>query len=674
MFGKDKNQKSREKVLYEGQPNIIVYNTSVLWALIVLGFLFTLYSQGVAAIGNMQVYAISSVKQPLTTYFAIAILVLIIVTFLFIALKLLSWTSVNYTITESRVIVEKGIIFNKQNSMPFNTIQDVSRSQSIIGRILSVGTIELYSAYDGKNLKIEDISSPKKVEDLIFENLRGTHLRTPIYTDDGYSEDFSPAEPGHYRRMEDLDDLTLVDAKEQKKMQREIRRQARRNKYRREHPKYGSQDGYDTKYGNSYNQQYAPDYDSGYYDENPGYPRENNGPDRNYNSRYGKSYRSSGAIRESYRQNPDKYFADNYEEFHQNNIDSPDDYANRYSEDSGYSAPRQGYQSRQGQSSRSYRPSQSYNDGYERSGDRYQDGYDRQGYGSQDAYGRSGDSYRPNENYDRAVQNESYSTANQNPKQEKPQSKGAVERIKGFNLFGSSNESEKDISDREFDDAIDQAMQNMEGSIKFQPNAKNDNMSYESYSPDGFENDFDYSSPHQHNDYGRKAVYYEDNRQYDEKTQRGYDSRDSNYNRRDDYRQSNSRSSKQYNNSKRYNNRNNNYRGSNDYNSHKGNYRESGDYNSRSGNYRDSNDYNPKRGAYGNSNSSNRSYRNSNSRDGAYGNSNSRNESYRNSNHYEDRYASSDYNQSSSQESGESKDSKNPDDLFAKHSKKFRKH
>ena len=78
MFGKDKNQKSREKVLYEGQPNIIVYNTSVLWALIVLGFLFTLYGQGVAAIGNMQVYAISSVKQPLTTYFAIAILVLII--------------------------------------------------------------------------------------------------------------------------------------------------------------------------------------------------------------------------------------------------------------------------------------------------------------------------------------------------------------------------------------------------------------------------------------------------------------------------------------------------------------------------------------------------------------------------------------------------------------------
>ena len=122
--------------------------------------------------------------------------------------------------SESRVIVEKGIFFNKKNSMPFNTIQDISRSQSIIGRILSVGSIELYSAYDGKNLKIEDISSPKKVEDLIFENLRGTHLRTPVDFDSGYSDGFTPAspsEPGHYRRMEDLDDLTLVNAKEQKK-------------------------------------------------------------------------------------------------------------------------------------------------------------------------------------------------------------------------------------------------------------------------------------------------------------------------------------------------------------------------------------------------------------------------------------------------------------------------
>ncbi len=244
---------------------------------------------------------------------------------------------------------------------------------------------------------------------------------------------------------------------------------------------------------------------------------------------------------------------------------------------------------------------------------------------------------------------ESYSGGNQNQKQEKPQSKGAVERIKSFNLFGNSNESEKDISDREFDEAIDQAMQNMEGSIKFQPNAQNDSLNYESYSPDGFEDDFDYSSPYQHNDHVRKPVYYEDNRQYEEMPPNEH-ARNSNYQSFDDYKHSNSRSSKPYNNSKGYDNRNGNYRNSS--------------YNAHEGNYRAHNEYNPQRGGYRNSKPHNGSYRKSNHyKDG-----------YRNSNHYEDNYGSSNHNQSGSYESGESADEKNPDDLFAKHSKKFRKH
>ncbi|MDO5821129.1 MAG: hypothetical protein Q4Q32_04860, partial [Methanobrevibacter sp.] len=302
-----------------------------------------------------------------------------------------------------------------------------------------------------------------------------------------------------------------------------------------------------------------------------------------------------------------------YEEFHQNNLDARDNYANQSYGDSNYSAPRQGYDSRQGSSGRSYRPSQSYG-----SSD----------YGYDEGYGRHDNDYA------KPVQNEAYSTGNQNQSSQKPQGKGAVERIKSFNLFGNSNESEKDISDREFDEAIDQAMQNMEGNIKFQPNAQNDSLNYESYSPDGFEDDFDYSSPYQHNDHVRKPVYYEDNRQYGEMPPNEH-ARNSDYQGFDDYKNSNSRSSKPY--SKRYDNRKGNYRSSN--------------YNAREGNYRGYKEYNTQRGAY----------RNSNPHNG----------SYRKSNHYEDSYASSNHN---SYESGESADEKNPDDLFAKHSKKFRKH
>ena len=160
-------------------------------------------------------------------------------------------------------------------------------------------------------------------------------------------------------------------------------------------------------------------------------------------------------------------------------------------------------------------------------------------------------------------------------------------------------------------------MQNMEGSIKFQPNAQNDSLNYD--------------------------------RQYEEMPPNEH-ARNSNYQSFDDYKHSNSRSSKPYNNSKGYDNRNGNYRNSS--------------YNAHEGNYRAHNEYNPQRGGYRNSKPHNGSYRKSNHyKDG-----------YRNSNHYEDNYGSSNHNQSGSYESGESADEKNPDDLFAKHSKKFRKH
>ena len=191
MFGKDKKEEFHEKILYEAQPNIFVYSKGILISMFVLGFLFFLYSAGIQYIGNMNVYLIESTKVPMTRYFAIAVFILIMIVLLYIILKLLIWTSIKYTITESRVIVEKGILLQKKNYMPFNTIQDVSRSQSLLGKIFSVGTITLYSAYDGKDMELKDVSSPKKIEDIIFENMRGTHLRTRNFYDDDFNSNFN---------------------------------------------------------------------------------------------------------------------------------------------------------------------------------------------------------------------------------------------------------------------------------------------------------------------------------------------------------------------------------------------------------------------------------------------------------------------------------------------------
>ena len=465
MFGKDKKEEYYEKILYEAQPNIFVYSKGILISMFVLGFLFFLYSAGVSFIGNMNVYLIESTKVPLTRYFAIAIFIIIMIVIAYIIIQLLIWTSIKYTITESRVIVEKGILFQKKNYMPFNTIQDVSRSQSLLGKMFSVGTITLYSAYDGKDLELKDISSPRKVEDLIFENMRGTHLRYQNIYDD--NRNFNPIRPNsdeqpHYRRMEDLDDLELVDVKERKRQERELRRQA---KNPRNIPDYNS--NYNSDYPRGPNNNYYNEYDDyadygrddyGPYDNYPrdGAYRDNRAPRDNYgNAPYGSGGRPdshhhqySGAIKESYSRNPDKYFANNYEEFHQSNLDAQRDY-----------------------------------DDYVHGRNQYAEDY------------------------------------NPEPPKVEKKSKG----LSRFNPFSSNKDDDayENISDEEFDTTINQAMQDMGDNIKFKPS--NDNRFRENPNHYG-QRDSNYNQSY-HNSHGRNEGYgdrYYDDRHYEDRYEDRY--------------------------------------------------------------------------------------------------------------------------------------------------------
>ena len=577
MFGKDKKEEFKEKILYETQPNIFVYSKGILISMFVLGFLFFLYSAGISYIGNMNVYLIESTKVPMARYFAIAVFVLIMIVFLYIILKLLIWTSIKYTITESRVIVEKGILLQKRNYMPFNTIQDVSRSQSLFGKIFSVGTITLYSAYDGKDLELKDVSSPKKIEDIIFENMRGTHLRYRNIYDDDFSSDFNPirpnsGEPNHYRRMEDLDDLELVDAKERKRQLREIRRQAKQS---RNNPNYNS--NYNAPYGS--NDPYYDDYNGpnnygGYdyddYSRDRNY-RESRVPRDNYNNQYDSRRRPdshhhqySGAIKDSYSRNPDKYFANNYEEFHQNNLDAQRDYNDHIQGRSQYAGD--------------------YN-------------------------------------------------------QESPKTEQKSKGLSRFNPFSSNKDEDiyDDISDAEFDTTINQAMHDMGDNLKFQPS--NDNR---------FRDDYNHGPRGHGRNYDMNYDGYDD-RYYDDYS----DSRNANSHRYQDSRPLRDN----YNNPNHYDNRHESY--------NQRNYRQNE-------NYRKSN-----RNQYGSNSHYDANHTRTYSGDGEVDYKymsprESRKRSGRNSNsHYDDynHYR----NESDVELSGKDNKNKTSDDLFEKHSRKFRR-
>ena len=697
MFGKDKNENSNEKVLYEGQPNIIVYSKGILFAMILLGVLFFLYTTGIQYIGNMQVYMIESSKLPLTRYFAIALFIIMIVVIAYMVIKILKWTSIHYTITESRVTVEEGLIFNKKNSMPFNTIQDVGRSQNIFGKLFSVGSITLYSAYDGKDLELKDLSNPKKVENLIFENMRGTHLRSRNLYDDGYDSGYvngpnsgynnrpynpnnnydaygaayagaaysskDPDEKQHYRRMEDLDDLELVDVKERKRNLREIRRKARDS--RNNNYNNPNAQPYDSGRGYNQNQQYG----NGNYNQDPNY-------DSNYNQDYDRDYNpnyNSGSRGYNQRQGNQEYNP-NYRSNRQSNY-SPN--VNPRYDSSDDSNAQRNYNDRPGRDNRYGAPQDNRRDSrFDAPRDSRRDNrFDAPQAGSIGDYGPR-DSGRDYENQNHGPIRESYQK-NPNKYFAKNYEKFHQDNLNMANSGSSRPYESRDndfISDEEFDSTINQAMQNIDDNIKFKQSANENNFNQRP----GVNRDSSYQ------DTRNRGSAYQDTRSRDSSYQ-DTRNRDSGMNRNPNY--SDRVREPAYSDNRA--NRNQNYdsnRGSRyfDYDNRRydDSYYPNSEFNHRPDSYNDydNRDYRqnqpprlekqaPRDNYNPNHRKSNRNYRSNRN----YNNKNNYNNPKGSNDYYNDSYNQKDTGYEEPKEN-KSKKSKNRDnDLLEKHSRKFRR-
>lgn len=202
LFNKD-DKITNEKTIYQTKPNMLLGCKKAIFGVILLIVVLSVASPIITFIGEMQVYLISYVKLSLTRYAAIALFVIILFIILYIIWQLINWYYMEYILTDSRIIIKSGVLYTKKNYMPYGTIQDVSTSQSIVAKILNVGTVSVYSAYDNNQMKLANISNVSEVENIIFSrisnqnNLRGRHSRNDFsvnrpqneyYSDDGYYE------------------------------------------------------------------------------------------------------------------------------------------------------------------------------------------------------------------------------------------------------------------------------------------------------------------------------------------------------------------------------------------------------------------------------------------------------------------------------------------------------
>ena len=162
-----------DRILYQTKPNMILGCKKAVYGIILLVIILMVSPMVIKFIGEMQVYLISHIKLSLTRYTAIAFFVIILINVVYIIWQLVGWFSVEYTLTETRIIIKSGIISTKRNYMPYATIQDINSNQSFFAKMLNVGTVRVFSAYDNNQLELKDISDPSKVEEIIFSRMVG---------------------------------------------------------------------------------------------------------------------------------------------------------------------------------------------------------------------------------------------------------------------------------------------------------------------------------------------------------------------------------------------------------------------------------------------------------------------------------------------------------------------
>ena len=205
LFNND-DRKSSDRIIYQTKPNILFGCKKAVYGVILLIIIIMLSSMVIRFIGEMQVYLISYIKLPLTRYVSIAVFVAILIDILYIIWQLIGWQSTEYFLTEFKIIIKTGVISTKKNYIPYTNIQDLNTSQSIFARLLNVGSIYVFSAYDNSNIELKNISNPSEVEDIIFSKIRESrNIPSPqvyenprndnYYMKDQYRDEIEPIAP-----------------------------------------------------------------------------------------------------------------------------------------------------------------------------------------------------------------------------------------------------------------------------------------------------------------------------------------------------------------------------------------------------------------------------------------------------------------------------------------------
>lgn len=80
---------------------------------------------------------------------------------------------VRYTLTDSKIVIDQGLISKQTRNIPLHRIQDVTVSATIFQRMLGFGNLVIENANEtGGKVVLKNINSPKKYADVLLKQMR----------------------------------------------------------------------------------------------------------------------------------------------------------------------------------------------------------------------------------------------------------------------------------------------------------------------------------------------------------------------------------------------------------------------------------------------------------------------------------------------------------------------
>ena len=111
-----------------------------------------------------------------------------VIAFIYFLIKYFEWKVNIWVVTTSRVIDESGLLRHFAKESPLEKINNVSYDQSVWGRILNFGDVEIQTAAEAGATSYYKVNHPKRLKDTItqaqsdFENYKAVNQATQMAT------------------------------------------------------------------------------------------------------------------------------------------------------------------------------------------------------------------------------------------------------------------------------------------------------------------------------------------------------------------------------------------------------------------------------------------------------------------------------------------------------------